>query len=36
MLIALTAGSHGARLITSDCADFEMINAYRKLQLEVW
>jgi predicted nucleic acid-binding protein len=36
VLITLTARSHGARLITSDRADFEMINAYRKVQLEIW
>jgi predicted nucleic acid-binding protein len=36
VLIALTARSHGARLITSNRADFEMINSYRKLQLEIW
>jgi predicted nucleic acid-binding protein len=36
LLIALTARSHGARLITSNRADFEMINSYRKLQLEIW
>jgi predicted nucleic acid-binding protein len=36
VLIALTARSHGATLITSDRADFELISAYRKLQLEVW
>ena len=36
VLIALTARSHGARLITSDRADFELINSYRSLQLEVW
>ena len=36
VLIALTAWSHGARLITSHRADFEMISAYRKFQLEVW
>jgi predicted nucleic acid-binding protein len=36
VLIALTARSHGARLITSNSADFEMINSYRKLQLEIW
>ncbi len=35
VLIALTARSHGARLITSD-ADFEMINSYRQVQLEIW
>ena len=36
LLIALTARSHGARLITSNRADFEMICAYRGFQLEVW
>ena len=36
VLIALTARSHGARLITSNRSDFEMINRYRKLQLEIW
>ena len=36
VLIALTARSHGARLITSDRTDFELISAYRKIQLEVW
>jgi len=36
VLIALTARSHGARLITSDRTDFEIINRYRKLQFEVW
>ncbi len=36
VLIALTARSHGARLITSDRADFELIRAYRKFDLEVW
>jgi len=36
VLIALTARSHGARLITSNRADFEMINGYQKLQLEIW
>ncbi len=36
VLIALTARSYGARLITSNRADFEMINRYRKIQLEVW
>jgi len=36
VLIALTARSHGARLITSNRADFEMINRYRKFQLEIW
>ncbi|HEV2349760.1 MAG TPA: type II toxin-antitoxin system VapC family toxin [Terriglobia bacterium] len=36
VLIALTARSHGALLITSDHADFELISAYRKFQMEVW
>jgi len=36
VLIALTARSHGARLITSNGNDFEMINSYRKFQLEIW
>ena len=36
VLIALTARSHGARLITSNRSDFETINRYRKLQLEIW
>ncbi|HME00845.1 MAG TPA: PIN domain-containing protein [Terriglobia bacterium] len=36
VLIALTARSHGALLITSDRADFEMISAYRRIQLEIW
>jgi predicted nucleic acid-binding protein len=36
VLIALTARSYGARLITSDREDFELISRYRKLQLEIW
>jgi predicted nucleic acid-binding protein len=36
VLIALTARSHGARLITSNRVDFEMISGYKKLQLEIW
>ena len=36
VLIALTARSHGARLITSDRTDFQIINNYCKLQLEIW
>ena len=36
VLIALAARSHGARLITSNRADFEMIHGYRKFQLEIW
>ena len=36
VLIALTARSYDARLITSNQSDFELINTYRRLQLEVW
>ena len=36
LLIALTARSVGARLVTSDRADFELIVSYRKVQLEIW
>jgi predicted nucleic acid-binding protein len=36
VLIALTARSHGARLITSNRADFEMVCDYRDFRLEVW
>jgi len=36
VLIALTARSHGARLITSNRTDFEMICAYRRFQFEIW
>ncbi len=36
VLIALTARSNGARLITSNRADFEMISGYKKIQLEIW
>jgi predicted nucleic acid-binding protein len=36
VLIALTARSHGARLITSNRADFELIRKYRNFKLEVW
>jgi predicted nucleic acid-binding protein len=36
VLIALTARSHGARLITSNRIDFEMIRRYRQFQLEIW
>lgn len=36
VLIALTARSHGARLITSNRADFELIREYRDFKLEVW
>ncbi len=36
VLIALTARSHGARLVTSDRDDFELIRKYRKFYLEIW
>jgi predicted nucleic acid-binding protein len=36
VLIALTARSHGARLITSNRTHFELISSYKKLQLEIW
>ena len=36
VLIALTTRSHGARLITSNGSDFEMISRYRVFQLEIW
>ena len=36
VLIALTARSNGARLITSNRVDFELIRAYREFKLEVW
>jgi predicted nucleic acid-binding protein len=36
VLIALTARSCGARLITSNRADFELIQRYRAFHLEVW
>jgi predicted nucleic acid-binding protein len=36
VLIALTARAHGARLITSNREDFELIRGYREFGLEVW
>lgn len=36
VLIALTARSHGARLITSNRADFELICRFAEFSLEVW
>jgi predicted nucleic acid-binding protein len=36
VLIALTVRSYGARLITSNRVDFELIREYREFQLEVW
>lgn len=36
VLIALTARTRGARLITSNRADFELILKYKDFKLEVW
>ena len=36
VLIALTARSYGARLITTNRADFQLINRYRQIKLEMW
>jgi predicted nucleic acid-binding protein len=36
VLIALTARSYGARLITSNRSDFELISSYKNIQLEIW
>jgi predicted nucleic acid-binding protein len=36
VLIALTARSHGASLITTNRKDFELITRYRQIKLEVW
>jgi predicted nucleic acid-binding protein len=36
VLIALTARSHGARLITTNRRDFELINRYHQIKLEIW
>ena len=36
VLIVLTARSHGARVITTNRKDFELIHRYRKFTLEIW
>ena len=36
VLIALTARSHGACLITTNRADFELIRRYQSFEFEVW
>lgn len=36
VLIALTARSHGARVITSNGTDFALVQRYRKFELEIW
>jgi predicted nucleic acid-binding protein len=35
-LIALTARSHGGRVITSNRADFELLRRFRQFDLETW
>lgn len=36
VLIALTARSYDARVITSNGADFELLRGQRKFELEIW
>ena len=36
VLIALTARNYGARLVTSNRSDFELIATYCQLRLEIW
>lgn len=36
VLIALTARTYGARVVTSNRSDFETINGYKRVQLEIW
>ena len=36
VLIALTARTHGALLITSNRADFELVKRFRDFQLQIW
>jgi len=36
VLIALTARTYGARLITTNRADFELIRKYKNFRLDVW
>jgi predicted nucleic acid-binding protein len=36
VLIALTARTHGALLITTNRADFELIQNYREFKQEIW
>ncbi len=36
VLIALTACSYGARLIATNRRDFELLNRYREIKLEIW
>jgi len=36
VLIALTARSNGATVISSNKSDFELIRSYREFNLEIW
>lgn len=36
VLIALSARNHGATVISSDKADFELIKHYKEFHLEIW
>jgi predicted nucleic acid-binding protein len=36
VLIALSARNHGATVVASDKADFELIRQYKEFQLEIW
>jgi predicted nucleic acid-binding protein len=36
VLIALTARSHGGRIVTSNRTDFRLIQRYLKFELEIW
>ena len=36
VLIALTARSYGARLITTNRSNFELIHGFRKFRFEIW
>jgi len=36
LLIALTARTSGARVVTSNRSDFELIRGYRDFYLEIW
>ena len=36
VLIALTASTHGATVVTSNRGDFELIRRYKRFALEIW
>jgi predicted nucleic acid-binding protein len=36
VLIALTASTHGATVVTSNRGDFEVIRRYKRFALEIW